>query len=458
MGRSRRPRSSARPGRAMFLERPPAEPYDVVVVGSGPAGLTVAGTTAVATDARVLVIESGGLEPDPAVQRLAEVDAAGDLDASYFSHHSRRLFGGTSATWTGICAVLGERSFLAGDWPIDYRELYAEYPRAAEILGLPAESHERPERPLPETEAVVYRPLYHTYPLRFGDATRELFAGSERADVLLGHTAGELVHRRGRVTAVRVGPSVGGGQGAEIRGDRFVLACGGLGNPILLEASGLAAGSPVGRGLADHPHIYGVARVRLDEERVGSLFTQHPAIHTLALSDRLCLEAAVPSCSFSIDEPEEGSGLLRGRRRSVLEARVSVRAEIPLRDGNRVRHGPASGAAGRPAARVDFRFGHREELARQWRLLTEAVVRGGLGRTGRLAEERVVEGGGHFIGSTRMGEDPARSVCDADCRVHGTGNLYLAGSSVFAAAGAANPTYTIVALALRLADHLGATG
>jgi choline dehydrogenase-like flavoprotein len=43
---------------------------------------------------------------------------------------------------------------------------------------------------------------------------------------------------------------------------------------------------------------------------------------------------------------------------------------------------------------------------------------------------------------------------NADCRVHGLANLFVAGSSVFPTAGAANPTLTIVALALRLSDHL----
>ena len=53
-----------------------------------------------------------------------------------------------------------------------------------------------------------------------------------------------------------------------------------------------------------------------------------------------------------------------------------------------------------------------------------------------------------------MHRDPALGVVDEDCRVHGVANLYVAGSSVFPTAGAANPTLTITALALRLADHL----
>ena len=53
-----------------------------------------------------------------------------------------------------------------------------------------------------------------------------------------------------------------------------------------------------------------------------------------------------------------------------------------------------------------------------------------------------------------MDEDPTQGVVDADCRVHGISNLFVAGSSVFPTGGTAPPTLTIVALALRLADHI----
>jgi choline dehydrogenase-like flavoprotein len=63
-------------------------------------------------------------------------------------------------------------------------------------------------------------------------------------------------------------------------------------------------------------------------------------------------------------------------------------------------------------------------------------------------------GGYHHMGTTRMASDRSRGVVDGDCRVHGIANLYIAGSSVFPTSGWANPTLTILALALRLADHL----
>jgi choline dehydrogenase-like flavoprotein len=60
----------------------------------------------------------------------------------------------------------------------------------------------------------------------------------------------------------------------------------------------------------------------------------------------------------------------------------------------------------------------------------------------------------HHIGTTRMGTDPSQGVVDTNCLVYGVRGLYVAGSSVFPTSGTANPTLTIMALAVRLADHL----
>jgi choline dehydrogenase-like flavoprotein len=60
----------------------------------------------------------------------------------------------------------------------------------------------------------------------------------------------------------------------------------------------------------------------------------------------------------------------------------------------------------------------------------------------------------HHLGTTRMSVDAKTGVVDANCQVHGIGNLYIAGSSVFPTAGHANPTLTIAAMSLRLAEYL----
>jgi GMC oxidoreductase/Pyridine nucleotide-disulphide oxidoreductase len=62
--------------------------------------------------------------------------------------------------------------------------------------------------------------------------------------------------------------------------------------------------------------------------------------------------------------------------------------------------------------------------------------------------------GFHQIGTTRMSAEPSRGVVGTDARVHGIDNLFVASSSIFVTSGQANSTLTIVAFALRLADHL----
>jgi choline dehydrogenase-like flavoprotein len=64
--------------------------------------------------------------------------------------------------------------------------------------------------------------------------------------------------------------------------------------------------------------------------------------------------------------------------------------------------------------------------------------------------------GFHQMGTTRMSSDPRDGVVDIDCKVHGIANLFVASSSVFVTSGQANSTFTIIAFALRLAQHLKA--
>jgi choline dehydrogenase-like flavoprotein len=109
-----------------------------------------------------------------------------------------------------------------------------------------------------------------------------------------------------------------------------------------------------------------------------------------------------------------------------------------------------------------------EHDLRSWRRFAEVAAaefeRLDLGRV-RLHLERLpddptrVSGlvdAGHHMGTTRMAADPLHGVVDQDCRIHGFANLFVAGSSVFPTSGFSNPTYTIIALAMRLADHLKA--
>lgn len=84
------------------------------------------------------------------------------------------------------------------------------------------------------------------------------------------------------------------------------------------------------------------------------------------------------------------------------------------------------------------------------------LLRGWLLRLGATGIEESRSWSHHHLGTCRTGDDSATSVVDAQLRVHGTRNLYVASSAVFVTGGAAHPTLAIVALAHRLAEHLTA--
>ena len=117
---------------------------------------------------------------------------------------------------------------------------------------------------------------------------------------------------------------------------------------------------------------------------------------------------------------------------------------------------------GMPRLCIDWRYTPLDvrTVGQSFRVIAEELERTNIARL-TFADDKVEraivhEGayGGHHIGTTRMSDSPALGVVDRDCRVHGLANLYIASSSVFPTSSQANPTLTIVALALRLADHL----
>jgi choline dehydrogenase-like flavoprotein len=119
---------------------------------------------------------------------------------------------------------------------------------------------------------------------------------------------------------------------------------------------------------------------------------------------------------------------------------------------------------GMPRIRVAWRYTDSDTRTVQvaFRILAEEFARTGVGHldfTDEEVEQTVRRDGAfdaHHIGSTRISDDPNSGVVDRSCRVHGVENLFIASSSVFPTCGHANPTLTIVALALRLAGHVRA--
>jgi choline dehydrogenase-like flavoprotein len=154
------------------------------------------------------------------------------------------------------------------------------------------------------------------------------------------------------------------------------------------------------------------------------------------------------------------------RRFPVYGARIRLKcvAEQPPHRENRIALAEERDQLGQPKACIDWRVGDAE--LRAMRVMTRAVTaeleRAGVAKLlweswlSESAREAPIADTYHHMGTTRMSLDPRDGVVDPRCRVHEMQGLYIASSSVFPASGHANPTLTIVALALRVADDVKA--
>ena len=155
--------------------------------------------------------------------------------------------------------------------------------------------------------------------------------------------------------------------------------------------------------------------------------------------------------------------LHRGRPRKLDALTLDAMCEQLPNPDSRITLSDRRDPLGMRIPRIDWRVS--EEEARAMRRITELMVEqlSRMGLEPPVLEEWVRDGAmfpqtirdiAHPIGTTRMADDPARGVVDAQCQVHGVHGLFVEGSSVFPTAGHANPTQMIVAMALRLADTL----
>ena len=138
--------------------------------------------------------------------------------------------------------------------------------------------------------------------------------------------------------------------------------------------------------------------------------------------------------------------------------------QVPSPD-SRITLGNERDELGTPRLRIDYRITDQdvESVHESHLVIGRELERQGCGTLTferddprqHIRENRAVLG--HHIGTTRMSRDPGDGVVDPDCRVHGMANLFVVSASVFPTSSQAHPTLTIVALAVRLADHLKTT-
>lgn len=473
-----------------FSESPALE-TDVCITGGGPAGITLAIELA-RSGREVILVESGGLEPDDDSQELAAGEISGvpytDLDSVRL-----RYLGGSTNHWAGQSTPLQPIDFSVRDWvadsgwPIDYNDFAGYLPRAADLCRVSHEEWVLPKNaPTNHLEDAGFRPVLFRFPepiFGFGEAYRRDLEKTTGLTVILGgHVLGFNSNETGsEVMSVTVGNRAGKRQ--EIRARTYVLATGGIENARQLLLSGPTESRPdrwpglgnnhdgVGRYFMEHP-AYDLGQVSLTEsdDFLSEAYTwigDDKVRLDLQLDASVQREARILNHSMFL----LGSG---SRRKSFsermlswikppdLEFRIRVRLEHAPYADSRVTLSDELDAFGLRRTKLEMRVGDLELAT--IRHVVESCGRGvGMADLGRLKfdgnslSEAWVDDAFwqiHHAGGTRMSADPAKGVVDANCKVHGVANLYVAGSSVFPTSGQANPTMNFLALALRLAEHL----
>ena len=496
---------------------------DCCVIGGGAAGITLARSLGRAGVDTCLLESGGlAFEPQvQSLGDIAPTgDPRSDQSVSPCR---LRFLGGATNHWGGWSAPLTPMDLVPrpwvplSGWPIDWEALEPWYPEAHRLCQLgpygadpaTADPGRRPPALLPDKLAVRY--WQYSPPTRFGAYYRDELAASERVRAYLhANCVGLDAEPSGsHVLAARIrNPD---GREATVRAGRFVLACGAVDNArLLLLSNGVRPAGLgndhdlVGRCFMQHPEVDtstlwvhdGPALARVFERHRADGFSTRAGVFLTDQAQRRHRLLAWAATLHPVGQPDpdydavkvdapEPSADERALNQAVTTlslatdavtssgqagaVRVRSRCEQAPNPDSRVTLAEERDALGLPRAEVHWRLGEldRHSIETANRVLAEEIGRLGLGRLRLdpwLADPdwhwpENLWGGCHHMGTTRMSASPRDGVVDGDCRVHGIANLYVAGSSVFSTGGCTNPTLTIVALALRLAEHLaGAAG
>lgn len=455
---------------------------DVCIVGAGPAGLTLARELAT-RERRIVVLESGGRNPDPAAQALSEGTMDGDAyDGPGATRH--RQAGGTARSWnTWFGDEVGAKYVpldavdfetrawwpLSG-WPFDRAQLDPYYERAQLLCGLGrgayrGEEWESPDRPcLGLSPGLLTTGVYQFGPARLFTAVHlEEIRRAPNVLLCLNATVVALERDPGARSLTHVRAACVTGRTLRVRARLFVLATGGIENARLLLLAGHLHGlgdesGLVGRCFMEHPRDVSCRLVPADPrliERCGLYdFQRGPdgiAMGRLTFTDEARRRHQLPAMSITL---QPLARKLWWRRVAAFELLINL--EQAPDPENRITLGAERDRFDLPRAAIHWRWRALDQrnLARIHAMVAAELERHGLGRVEIGAGTPPDPNAHHHMGTTRMHGDPRRGVVDEHARVHGVANLYVAGSSVFPTSGFANPTLTIVALTLRLADHL----
>ena len=531
------------------------EPHDVVIVGGGAAGLTVAHALS-GKGLKVLVLEAGGEKRTNDAQDFYRGELADPRTHPRIDRYRERAIGGTSRIWGGRLIPFDpidfqERPWVPGSgWPFEFETLKPYYERAVfEAEG--GQYAFSPQDALPTSQSELVKGLDGdlvtttierfskptNFWTRFGEALRR----AEDVRVVMGAsvTAVRLTEQGTSVASLEVTGRDGKKQA--ITGRAYVLALGGLETTRLLLASNDRTNEGIGNSSGELGRNYmshlcataGIITFRGAQQEVGYDYeTDHDGIYLrrrLWLNETAQKRFGLLNTTFRTHlpdpaNPDHGDAILsamflvkdlvlyeysrkfsesqvswaqRGRhvgnivgqpirltkfglnwlqKRTFAERKLpsvvlgsslnryalEFHAEQAPSSTNRLTLSTDRDRLGMPRLKIEWNPCELdfESLRRCYRLLSEELVRTGTGTLeydpdaleDRARQHGIV--GGHHIGTTRMSADPRQGVVNSDCRMHDIEDLFVISASIFPTSGQANPTLTLLALALRLADKL----
>ncbi len=462
-----------------FERLPEGRRFDVCVVGTGPAGLTVA--RAIGRRGKsVLLLEGGGREATAESQDVLKGTVRGH---PYFDLEYARLrfLGGSSNHWGGYCRPLDAIDFEPKEWapdaqwPIRKADLDPYAAEAAEILEVPAQFNEKVVG-----NGVKRVDLHQAWPPpKLGQKFEGELSASKTIFCVLNANLTGISTDGSRVNQIEVRNY--SGLAKRVTADRFVLALGGIENSrMLLHLNRLTEGrlikrpETLGRYWMEHPNFtIGEALIYADSGSRRTFSLTADMQRRLRVMNCGLLVHPVPGRGYrrlvrelACVAPTLGQWVYRQVDRNLVCA-LQLRAQweqAPVRQ-NRIELDPKRrDRFGIPLTVLSWTISQQDidTVRRTAAQYATHVARSGEGRVrifdwvlerGETPPHDQI-GSHHHMGGTRMSASPETGIVDQNCRVWGQDNLYIAGSSVFSSGGWTNPTFPIVQLALRLSDHL----